>query len=135
MREIKFRAWDGEKMHEWNSTDHGATDQITGTPYPKLFYLPMSWLAGDSNDWKWMQYTGTKDKNRKEIYEGDILENKTEESIISIRWDETGGGWRFDEHNTFMDDGVGRGDWDFTMGIARNCEIIGNIYENPELIK
>ena len=77
-----------------------------------------------------VQYTGLKDKNGKEIYEGDIVEYKTKfydrlkEHKTIIKWEDDL------EHNGFGEP--------FAMGyIFRgfDIEIIGNIYENPELIK
>ena len=120
MREIKFRAWDGKNLYEWESDSHPAVDVISGTPNRKLFYLPMSWLVGDSNDWQWMQYTGLKDKNGVEIYEGDIQKsvNFYRETRLEVVK------WRKD-----------CADFEILRFSGKPiCEVIGNIYENPELL-
>lgn len=62
------------------------------------------------------QYTGLKDKNGKEIYEGDMLQHPNHKTTI-VTWDETECGWNI----------VGYG--------IHLCEVIGNIHDNPELIK
>ena len=80
-----------------------------------------------------MQYTGLKDKNGKEIYEGDICrlipteENKHNSphmvGIRTVYWDETYFSWYFTGFVTI------------SWGGFESIEVIGNIYENPELLK
>ena len=114
MREIKFRAWD--KKQE-NMIYEGLSIELDGSISVHI--------TGTSSLLILMQYTGLKDKNGKEIYEGDIL--KIHGSID------------FRGRNVSVE---------FCMGAFRDSyykwnlfakshefEIIGNIYENPELIK
>ena len=77
------------------------------------------------------QYTGLKDKNGKEIYEGDVLKNTEHNFTFKVQWgmeNESYAGWA--------------GNWnekDFVSPLfnapLENCEVIGNIHENPELLK
>jgi uncharacterized phage protein (TIGR01671 family) len=115
MREIKFRAWDGQRMLV-GVTPIWYVSEIDGKY--KLVYGRAVQI---------MQYTGLLDKNDKEIYEGDVLlflptkENYTmgfrEGSFDLIDFDNYG----HDQCRAFEDEN----DW----------EVIGNIYENPELVK
>lgn len=115
-REIKFRAWHKEKKRMIDASlaywlRIGAETGID--PFDKC---------------EWMQHTGLKDKNGKEIYEGDIL-RKYHCNIESL------GELKTDGMQWWMEDKLSKSNWenmDITSG--KFCEVIGNIYENPELI-
>jgi uncharacterized phage protein (TIGR01671 family) len=81
----------------------------------------------DKKGWVLMQYTGLKDKNGKEIYEGDIVADRdTSDCVFGVKWDVAKAGYymppEFDE------------EYAYSIG-AVSLEVIGNIYENPELWK
>lgn len=114
-REIKFRAWEVnlKKMIDL----HKLTPLATTIETHDGLYLPFV------ENLILMQFTGLTDKNGKEIYEGDILQfefkGKKEISVIK-------------EHNH---DGRGYCWWMSLPFGQRPFEIIGNIYENPDLLK
>ena len=136
MREIKFRAWDGNFMRY---SDDGGGDYET-----EWYGTPWNFLSGaiqklSEDGWNLMQYTGLEDKNRQEIYEGDILcghlygEDKTE----VVEWDAS---YEGDSHpysgflvmlDSLFDDDLSNPD----PRPIIDGEVIGNIYENPDLIK
>ncbi|MGA9651939.1 YopX family protein [Pedobacter sp.] len=73
------------------------------------------------------QYTGLKDKNDVEIYDGDILETERGKNMI-VSWNEK-----------FASFSLSRQDWAFTHWFGESCDpidctIIGNIHDNPELV-
>ncbi|EOO05013.1 hypothetical protein IAW_05832 [Bacillus cereus str. Schrouff] len=68
------------------------------------------------------QYTGLTDKNGKRIYEGDIIRFK-DKNLDSVEREEI----------SFNDGGFGTEDW--WLRDIGECEVIGNIYENPELLE
>jgi uncharacterized phage protein (TIGR01671 family) len=69
-----------------------------------------------------MQSTGLADVNGKEIFEGDVIELYDKKR--KIRWAD--GSWYFVDRE---------GDGDHVFFFHRHMEVIGNIYENPELMK
>ena len=127
-REIKFRVWTGLQM-EYNIMAgflgafyvQGIDEKDSASMSPFNTKYP--------NDSPLMQFTGLKDKNGKEIYEWDIIAYENHEWVVTWvydRWDMVNGdkGVREDD---FSDD-PGTTSWDW-------AEIIGNIYESPELFK
>jgi uncharacterized phage protein (TIGR01671 family) len=126
MREIKFRAWD-----QLNKKVYPVT-QIVMIGFGKLDGVQIDdggfrWLNG--TDIELMQYTGLKDKNGKEIYEGDIVINYGE-------WNQ--------EYRTVVTYSEGyftplvnveEGHNAIDSYWSNSYEVIGNIYENPELLK
>jgi uncharacterized phage protein (TIGR01671 family) len=128
MREIKYQAHYAGQMYEvLNICFHGR-------PMVTLRYNPVLKVALEDVDMR--QYTGLKDKNGKEIYEGDIL--RFERYHKGSRWDEKEGDcfdaewdaillveWNGEDARFELDEHIHR---HFSDG-----EIIGNIYESPEL--
>lgn len=123
MREIKFRAWDfNSYMHSW--------EDLQKVPHTAL------WTAEDII---LMQYTGLKDKNGKEIYEGDYVCWWSCEYLDATNHDEH-------DDDCHSEGGVVEYDvqkacycvrqWDslYTIPYNRPLEVIGNIYENPKLL-
>jgi uncharacterized phage protein (TIGR01671 family) len=118
MREIKFRAWAKSEglMHDVIVLQRG---EFVGVPEigPDGWQLSKRKLS----DIDLMQYTGLKDKNGKEIYEGDIMKSKW----IVV--------WRY-ESACFVVENKSLGFKDMYVPLtASHNEVIGNIYENPEL--
>jgi len=113
-REIKFKFWNNETKTmscSWSIWD-----------------LEYEWFPEEYNyeNWKVLQFTGLKDKNWKEIYEGDVIEFNEEEwgnnttNIHIVEWDE-------DEAQFSMGWWCQKSDCEFRT-------VIWNIYENPELL-
>ncbi|MCK9370761.1 YopX family protein [Candidatus Dojkabacteria bacterium] len=110
MRTIKFRAWDkkANKMELWEEV-------ISAVMFFRYF---------DGN-YELMQYTGLKDKNGKEIYEGDYFKDDiwyVEKALIEFNNGMFG--WWSDGKEEFI-----------PLNDCKNIEVTGNIYENEELTK
>ena len=116
MREIKFRAWYKQQMWVTFMINPYGEIEIHNKGEVDDLYMPKD------NEYILMQCTGLKDKNGKEIYEGDIV--KQGNWVGEIKW--TRDFWGLGEGN-YDDEGL------YTRN--QNLEIIGNIYENPELLK
>ena len=126
-REIKLRAWDNFKMWypETKTSDNNDTFFAIYNNKEKtigwgLYDMKLVYrIISGEYDAVLMQYTGLKDKNGKEIYEGDIIKYDNKE-IYKIEWNYEICGWHpmIRLSNPYSD----------------YFEILGNIYENPELL-
>jgi uncharacterized phage protein (TIGR01671 family) len=101
--------------------------------------LDACFTSNPENTYK-LQYTGLHDKNGKEIYENDIVKMQVDE--YRKTYTECRVGWHIDGYKCFYgldnekkwDNGIPYEDWSDDVDWV-NCIVIGNIYENPELIK
>ena len=122
MREIKFRVWnkDDNKMYKVNGfiNDLPFVDWIYDNDFEE-YSIQDNYMVKNG---ELMQYTGVRDKNGKEIYEGDIVKYFTNENAeITFR-----NGAFMVESNT---------DIDCMCSLYGEIEVIGNIYENEDLLE
>lgn len=119
----KFRIWDktNKEMLEWKELDftkERGEDEIT-------IFEPTGQFAHPIFFYDAMQSTGLIDKNGVEIYEGDIIKNSYDE-IYTVKW--------FDA--AFYLEEKYNGGFDYSeLYFEDNKKVIGNIYENPELLE
>lgn len=138
MREIKFRAWDKENSEMIYSDNVGndyyfvITDKsvlcVMDVSYDDSFGLPTTSLSEIDEV---MQYTGLKDKNGKEIYEGDIVDFRQGERILYILFNN--GQWNLCQYLNEPDKDYRH--LSYYINHDGPIEVIGNIYENPELLE
>lgn len=128
MREIKFRAWDGKVMRYDNILIDGSNGHVIGSPIL-------------------MQFTGLKDREGKEIWEGDVLsscpigyipETRKPGELGEVVWIEPKKGYHEDpSHGWKIKSKTGLTNitvWLHVTGCGYE-EVLGNIHENPELLK
>lgn len=119
MREIKFRAWDGESMrYDITGVECDGRGVAHGVFIDGDFYALKEHMLGFPIA-KIMQYVGFTDKSGKKMYEGDIVSIDNRGTFISFEW--MGCGYFFDDGSPISD--------------YSNIEVVGNIHENPELLK
>jgi len=128
MSEIKFRAWDKQNKYFCNHIDV----EINGDGDVSVYDGYNNWICAGEMELDISMFTGLKDKNGNEIYEGDIVEH-----------DHPNYGYgdpAIPEKTTTVVPNIPslyedcEDDWGEVHNLKRG-EVIGNIYENPELLK
>ncbi len=124
MREIKFRAWLKEKK---------IMGEVLGIDilHKEIFFSNEDvdcYEHTDLKDIELMQYTGLYDKKGKEIYEGDIIKLRANHGIGIIRYSDEWGAFVVEYIKTRPLVVLGMNYY------KEDIEILGNIYENPELL-
>lgn len=150
-RIFKFRVWDVENkiMLDWSQIWHSLVklprEHLDG--FDKDFWFPFISLAIQSPETKYIvqQFTGLKDKNSKEIYEGDILDARVDDEVIPdlkkfkykllVYWNNRNHTWATKTKNvsdyeceTFPFRGS------HYEILLDKSKVIGNIFETPELL-
>ena len=140
MREIKFRVWnktDEEMCYLLeNGWSFGPSEEVRAFSWEDVF-------AAQEQDLIPLQYTGLKDKNGREIYEGDVIRyikvfytDCSREEIEEVS-DPVIGSFYYAEDlypGIQFEDGTGSLFWPGTID-SDEFEVIGNIHENPELLE
>ena len=122
MREIKFRIWDIDErkfiVNEMDSLSCGDTKKCMSE---RVDFENNSVEINANERYIFSEYTGLKDM--REIYEGDILFEILGEEYFKVIFEN--GSYRAENEEYSLD----------LSEYAHLCEIVGNIYENPELLK
>lgn len=129
----KFRAWDKEE-NLWIKVASLVFDEEG-----EMWYLgpvmddfnPVYYENELGKTWEIMQSTGLKDKNGVEIFEGDVLKNTRNGKIRRVHWNPSCASFHLSKHGIEESKveywSLSNPQWSY--------EIIGNIYENPELLE
>ena len=126
MRSVEFIAFNEKGVAEiFTNPEDGEPEDFRHTHSPEQAIL--------------MQSTGLKDCNDREIYEGDVIkvsdglyEIDEENPFVVVKWDEEAGGYTMKDF-TGEFDALNNIGWQIADELIR-VEVIGNIYENPELV-
>lgn len=128
MRVIKFRIfWDGVMFYSPSVMSEECYEGTGATNIDHCYLYLNKVLEDISNNDKIMQYTGIKDKNGKDVYEGDIFKSSKLKNNFNVVFCEESGKWKLKNEKSFNLSL-------YSSFEIMKCEVIGNIYENPEII-
>jgi uncharacterized phage protein (TIGR01671 family) len=140
-RIIKFRAWDKHSKYMYSPEEIESIgnhddeyERLINLTNNGQFHHLGGHYARPLDTVELMQFTGFKDKNSKEIYEGDIIQdiNKEDVSYIVV-WNPNDGMWSLVTNIKQKPSTI---KWDNDLCLWNgDSEVIGNVFENPELIK
>lgn len=120
MREIKFRAWQviADKMWYWDDFEQYAVFEVFDSKLPDAFAL--------------MQFAGAQDSNGVDIYEDDLM--RSDKGVVfRVVWSEERFKWALVAPNVYgltADKNV----YKSIPWAIKHCVVVGNAYENPELL-
>lgn len=124
---IKFRAWNKEEHKMYYDVQDAYDSYVNDIPA-----FNFGEILDDTDEWIVMQYAGLEDKYKKELYDGDIfmIGSREDNCIYQVVYDEENLCYTAYRCLYGRKLAINLGD------IHRSCEfeIIGNIYENPELL-
>jgi len=129
MRTIKFRAWDKKEKEMVDINSLEIYDDLD-----KDGFYSMGEVL-NNEDWEVMQFTGLKDKNGKEIYEGDILDIGWVDQYFEVRFDLISFESGYETFGVGLFGKSGEQEEYYDLNFSGESKIVGNIYENAELLK
>jgi len=128
-KKIAFRAWDGKRLSKPFSFENICEPMgMRGKFVCDLIGKENKRYYFNIKKCKFIQFTGLKDKNGKEIFEGDICIDNDSKDLVVVEFMDGAFWFVFDKENRFTYDWV-------TKQTKWHCEVIGNKFENPKLLK
>jgi uncharacterized phage protein (TIGR01671 family) len=145
MRQIKFRAWDKQREEMWKYVLNEMSDVDCYDDNLSMWSVAKMMEKGDDSRFVFMQYTGLKDRNGTEIYEGDILLVTSEtytnfgktptgrfsKEYYEVIWKDDGWGYKVLKSDHTIEGTEIKG----LKVTTKYAEVIGNIYEHPHLLE
>ena len=123
----KYRAWNTEKKIMCYDNEDGSAKLWDGAYGSEVGMINFRLnMPEHLKTYEYMQYIGVKDKNGNEIYEKDIVTIDGEDEYFVVEWDSDTARFVMNSETLTVDfDNY----WDYQV------EVIGNIFDNPELLK
>lgn len=121
----KYRAWNNKKKMMCYKNEDKESSWWDGVNCSDVEMINCR-LNSDLSEYEYMQYIGVNDKNKKEIYDGDIVIINGEDEHFVIEWDNNTARFVMNSETLTVD---------FDNYWGYQVEVIGNVYENADLFK